>query len=242
MLANIQQAARDADRLFPLSAWAPKAAARSAAISPPTPAASTCCATATRATSCSGLEVVLPDGRVWNGLRGLRKDNTGYDLKQLFIGAEGTLGIITAAVLKLFPRPRAPATAWAAVADPAGRARAARAAAAALRRPHHRVRADLAQLPRARAAPHPGHARSAVRRARLVRAHRARRCAARAVAARATSSARSQPALERGLVRDAVDRRERARSRRRCGACAKRYPRPRAARPACSTATTSRSR
>ena len=52
-----------------------------------------------------GLEVVLADGRVWNGLRGLRKDNTGYDLKQLFIGGEGTLGIVTAAVLKLFPRP-----------------------------------------------------------------------------------------------------------------------------------------
>ena len=52
-----------------------------------------------------GLEVVLPDGRIWNGLRTLRKDNTGYDLKQLFIGAEGTLGIITAAALKLFPRP-----------------------------------------------------------------------------------------------------------------------------------------
>jgi FAD/FMN-containing dehydrogenase len=52
-----------------------------------------------------GLEVVLPDGRVWEGLRGLRKNNTGYDLKQLFIGSEGTLGIITAAVLKLFPRP-----------------------------------------------------------------------------------------------------------------------------------------
>jgi FAD/FMN-containing dehydrogenase len=66
-----------------------------------------------------GLEVVLPDGRVWNGLRSLRKDNTGYDLKHLFIGAEGTLGIITAAVLKLFPRPRAVATACVAVRDPA---------------------------------------------------------------------------------------------------------------------------
>ncbi|MFC7610787.1 FAD-binding oxidoreductase [Teichococcus aestuarii] len=52
-----------------------------------------------------GLEVVLPDGRVWNGLRSLRKNNTGYDLKQLFIGSEGTLGIVTAAALKLFPRP-----------------------------------------------------------------------------------------------------------------------------------------
>ena len=66
-----------------------------------------------------GLEVVLPDGRIWNGLRSLRKDNTGYDLKHLFIGAEGTLGIITAAVLKLMPRPQSEATACIAVHDPA---------------------------------------------------------------------------------------------------------------------------
>ena len=66
-----------------------------------------------------GLEAVLPDGRLWDGLRGLRKDNTGYDLKQLFIGAEGTLGIVTAAVLKLYPKPRAIATAWVALPDPA---------------------------------------------------------------------------------------------------------------------------
>ena len=65
-----------------------------------------------------GLEVVLPDGRIWNGLRSLRKDNSGYDLKHLFIGAEGTLGIITAAVLKLFPRPQSTATAIVAIADP----------------------------------------------------------------------------------------------------------------------------
>jgi FAD/FMN-containing dehydrogenase len=64
-----------------------------------------------------GLEVVLADGRIWEGLKGLRKDNTGYDLKQLFIGSEGTLGIITAAVLKLFPKPRVSATAFAAMAD-----------------------------------------------------------------------------------------------------------------------------
>jgi D-lactate dehydrogenase (cytochrome) len=64
-----------------------------------------------------GLEVVLPDGRIWDGLRGLRKDNTGYDLKQLFIGAEGTLGVITAAVLRLFPRPRDVVTAMVAVRD-----------------------------------------------------------------------------------------------------------------------------
>jgi FAD/FMN-containing dehydrogenase len=59
-----------------------------------------------------GLEVVLPDGQVWDGLRGLRKDNTGYDLKQLFIGAEGTLGVITAATVKLFPKPREIETAF----------------------------------------------------------------------------------------------------------------------------------
>ena len=61
--------------------------------------------------------MVLDDGRVWNGLRGLRKDNTGYDLKQLFIGSEGTLGIITAAVLKLVAAPRTRVTALAAMAD-----------------------------------------------------------------------------------------------------------------------------
>ncbi len=66
-----------------------------------------------------GLEVVLADGRIWNGLKGLRKDNTGYDLKNLFIGSEGTLGVITAAVLKLFPRPRAKVTAFAGMASPA---------------------------------------------------------------------------------------------------------------------------
>jgi FAD/FMN-containing dehydrogenase len=65
-----------------------------------------------------GLEVVLPDGEVWNGLRRLRKDNTGYCLRQLFVGAEGTLGIITAAVLKLVPRPREVEVALCAVPSP----------------------------------------------------------------------------------------------------------------------------
>jgi FAD/FMN-containing dehydrogenase len=66
-----------------------------------------------------GIEAVLPDGRVYSQLRGLRKDNTGYDLKHLFIGSEGTLGIITAAVLKLMPAVRSTATAFVAVQDPA---------------------------------------------------------------------------------------------------------------------------
>jgi len=65
-----------------------------------------------------GIEAVLPDGRVCSALRGLRKDNTGYDLKHLFVGSEGTLGIITAAVLKLYPLPTASATAFVAVRDP----------------------------------------------------------------------------------------------------------------------------
>ena len=64
---------------------------------------------------CLGLEVVTAQGEIWNGLSGLRKDNTGYDLRDLFIGSEGTLGIITAATLKLYPQPAATLTAWAAV-------------------------------------------------------------------------------------------------------------------------------
>ncbi|MYN03749.1 FAD-binding protein [Pseudoduganella sp. DS3] len=68
---------------------------------------------------CLGLEVVTAQGEVWSGLRGLRKDNTGYDLRDLFIGAEGTLGIITGAVLKLYPQPKATVTALAAMESPA---------------------------------------------------------------------------------------------------------------------------
>jgi FAD/FMN-containing dehydrogenase len=64
---------------------------------------------------CLGLEVVTAQGEIWNGLSGLRKDNTGYDLRNLFIGSEGTLGIITAATMKLYPLPAAQLTAWAAV-------------------------------------------------------------------------------------------------------------------------------
>ena len=97
------------------SAWRPKAAAPSAATSPPMPAARRCCATAMRASCASGSKWSPPHGEVWNGLRGLRKDNTGYDLRDLFIGSEGTLGVITAATLKLFPLPAAQVTAFVAV-------------------------------------------------------------------------------------------------------------------------------
>lgn len=64
---------------------------------------------------CLGLQVVNAQGQIWDGLQGLRKDNTGYDLRDLFIGSEGTLGVITAATLKLYPQPAAQMTAWAAV-------------------------------------------------------------------------------------------------------------------------------
>ena len=74
--------------------------------------------TASRASHALGIEVVLADGRVLNNLNKLKKDNTGYDLKNLFIGAEGTLGIITAAVLRLVPRPRSVETALSALPSP----------------------------------------------------------------------------------------------------------------------------
>ncbi|HKY94743.1 MAG TPA: FAD-binding oxidoreductase [Kiloniellales bacterium] len=113
-LKEVQEAAAAADRLFPLSLGAE----------------GTCQIGGNIATNAGGihvirygntrelvlgLEVVLADGSLWQGLKALRKDNSGYDLKQLFIGAEGTLGIITAATLKLFPLPRAQATAMIAV-------------------------------------------------------------------------------------------------------------------------------
>jgi FAD/FMN-containing dehydrogenase len=116
VLANIQQAAADVDRLFPLSLGGEGSCTIGGNLSTNAGGVNVLRYGNTR-DLVLGLEVVLPDGRIWSGLRSLRKDNTGYDLKQLFVGAEGTLGIITAAVLKLFPKPSASATAWAAVRD-----------------------------------------------------------------------------------------------------------------------------
>lgn len=116
ILANVQRAASEADRLFPLSLSAE----------------GTCQIGGNLATNagginvlrfgnardlCLGLEVVLPDGTLLSNLHALRKDNTGYDLKQIFIGSEGTLGIITAAALKLFPKPVARTTTIVALSD-----------------------------------------------------------------------------------------------------------------------------
>lgn len=116
VLSAIQEKAEEADRLFPLSLGAEGSCQIGGNIS-------------TNAGGVAvlrygnmrdlvlGLEVVLPDGRIWDGLRCLRKDNTGYDLKQLFLGAEGTLGIVTAVVLKLFPRPHDVVTSFVALPD-----------------------------------------------------------------------------------------------------------------------------
>ncbi|HEY8357830.1 MAG TPA: FAD-binding oxidoreductase [Ramlibacter sp.] len=117
-LQQVQEAAREAGRLFPLSLAAQ----------------GTCTIGGNLATNaggvqvlrygnardlCLGLEVITAEGELWDGLRGLRKDNTGYDLRDIYIGSEGTLGVITAATLKLFPLPAAQVVAFVAVPTPA---------------------------------------------------------------------------------------------------------------------------
>jgi FAD/FMN-containing dehydrogenase len=105
ILAHLHEAAAEVDRLFPLSLGAEGSCQIGGNLSTNAGGIAVLRYGNTRELTL-GLEVVLPDGRIWDGLRGLRKDNTGYDLKQLFIGGEGTLGIITAATIKLFPKPR----------------------------------------------------------------------------------------------------------------------------------------
>ena len=114
ILATIQQAADEHERLFPLSLGAEGSCTIGGNLSTNAGGTGVLRYGNTREL-CLGLEVVTPQGEVWEGLRGLRKDNTGYDLRDLFIGAEGTLGIITGAVIKLFPRPKATLTALAAM-------------------------------------------------------------------------------------------------------------------------------
>ena len=117
VLAKIQEAAAAADRLFPLSLGAEGSCTIGGNLSTNAGGTAAVAYGITR-DLVLGLEVALPDGRIWNGLSKLKKDNTGYDLKNLFVGAEGTLGIITAATLKLFPRPRAVETAFAGIPSP----------------------------------------------------------------------------------------------------------------------------
>jgi FAD/FMN-containing dehydrogenase len=117
-LKNVQTAADEAGLLFPLSLAAEDSATIGGNLS--TNAGGTAVLAYGNARDLAlGLEVVLPSGEIWNGLRTLRKDNTGYDLKNLFIGAEGTLGFITAATHKLFARPLARATIFASTPHPA---------------------------------------------------------------------------------------------------------------------------
>jgi FAD/FMN-containing dehydrogenase len=114
VLQNIQEAASLAQRLFPLSLASEGSCTIGGNLSTNAGGTAVLAYGNTREL-CLGLEVVTASGEIWDGLRGLRKDNTGYDLRDLYIGAEGTLGIITAAVMKLFPKPAAHVTAVAAM-------------------------------------------------------------------------------------------------------------------------------
>ncbi len=118
VLADVQAAAREAGRLFPLSLAAEGSCQIGGNLS--TNAGGTAVLRYGNARDLVlGLEVVLPDGSVWDGLRALRKDNSGFDLKQVFLGAEGSLGVITAAVVKLFPCPAEVVTAMVSLPEPA---------------------------------------------------------------------------------------------------------------------------
>lgn len=105
ILKSVQEAADAVDRLFPLS-LASEGSCRIGGNLSTNAGGLNVLAYGTARELCLGLEVVLPSGEIWNGLKKLRKDNTGYNLKELFLGSEGTLGIITAAVLKLYPKHR----------------------------------------------------------------------------------------------------------------------------------------
>lgn len=116
-LAEAQAAAAGVDRLFPLSIGSEGSCQIGGVISTNAGGVNVLRYGNTR-DLVLGIEAVLPNGEIWNGLKRLRKDNTGYDLKQLFIGGEGTLGIVTGAALKLFPRPRERVTAFIGLASP----------------------------------------------------------------------------------------------------------------------------
>ena len=118
ILHDVHEAAQTAGRLFPLSI-ASKGSARIGGLLSTNAGGVNVLRYGNARDLCLGLEAVLPDGRIWNGLRRLRKDNTGYDLRNLLIGAEGTLGVITAGSLKLSPQPAGEGTALMVVGSPA---------------------------------------------------------------------------------------------------------------------------
>jgi D-lactate dehydrogenase (cytochrome) len=182
VLARAQEAAAAAGRLFPLSLGAEGSCTIGGNLS--TNAGGTgALAYGVARELVLGLEVVLADGRVMRNLRKLKKDNTGYDLRHLFIGAEGTLGIITAAVLKLFPRPRSVETAFIGMASPHAALGFVQPRQRAGGRLGHRLRAHPAHRARIRGAPCTRLPRPADRFASLV-------CAARALIAGARGPAR----------------------------------------------------
>ena len=117
-LQQVQDAARESGRLFPLSLAAQGSCTIGGNLASNAGGVQVLRYGNAREL-CLGLEVVTAEGEVWDGLRPLRKDNSGYALRDLFIGSEGTLGVITAAVLKLFPLPKAQVTAFVAVPSPA---------------------------------------------------------------------------------------------------------------------------
>ncbi len=118
ILADAQAAAAEAGRLFPLS-WAAEGSARIGGALATNAGGLNVIRYGTAREVCLGIEAVMPSGEILHGLKRLRKDNTGYDIRNLLIGSEGTLGIITAAALRLFPRPARQGTAFIAVRDPA---------------------------------------------------------------------------------------------------------------------------
>lgn len=117
ILAHVQAAAEQAGRLFPLS-LASEGSARIGGLLGTNAGGVNVLRYGNARELCLGMEAVLPNGSIWHGLKRLRKDNTGYDLRNLLIGSEGTLGVITAASLRLFPRPGAKGTAMMVVRDP----------------------------------------------------------------------------------------------------------------------------
>jgi FAD/FMN-containing dehydrogenase len=118
ILQNLQDAADEANRLFPLS-LASKGSCRIGGNLSSNAGGTDVLAYGNARELCLGVEVVMPNGEIFDDLRKLKKDNTGYDLKNLFVGAEGTLGIITAAVLKLVPKPKGREVAWIGLESPA---------------------------------------------------------------------------------------------------------------------------
>ncbi len=171
ILAEVQKAAEEHGRLFPLSLGSEGSCRIGGNLS--TNAGGTAVlAYGNMRQLCLGLEVVLPTGEIWDGLRRLKKDNTGYDLRDLFIGAEGTLGIITGAVLKLFPQPLGHQVAFAGIASVEDALTLFKDASSRLRSGADRLRADAAHRRRIYEPPHSRRARSAFLAASLVCADR----------------------------------------------------------------------